>query len=145
MRSDEKPVRDLEAIMQREQDKAALESEAAAAADQARYDKNTSFQDIGCTGTSDSMELCDTTEMLEMFAEYYDADKEDAASRSVNASTIESAYDFNDKCFGLTYQGEGSFIEVPRNDHGDCDEEFDLGALVSNASVAQSRSLLCDM
>ena len=45
----------------------------------------------------------------------------------------------------LTYQGEGSFIEVPRNDHGDCDEEFDLGALVSNASVAQSRSLLCDM
>ena len=36
-------------------------------------------------------------------------------------------------------------IEVPRNDHGDCDEEFDLGALVSNASVAQSRSLLCDM
>ena len=34
-------------------------------------------------------------------------------------------------------------IEVPRNDHGD--EEFDLGALVSNASVAQSRSLLFDM
>ena len=112
MRSDEKPVRDLEAIMQREQDKAALESEATAAADQARYDKNTSFQDIRCTlsGTSDSMELCGTTDMLEMFGEYYDADKEDAASRSVNATTIESAYDFNDKCFGLTYQGEGSFI-----------------------------------
>ena len=85
------------------------------------------------------------TEMLEMFAEYYDADKEDAASRGVNASTIESAYDFSDKCFSLTYQGEGSFIEVPRNDHGDCDEDVDLGALVNNASVAQSRSLLCDM
>lgn len=54
------------------------------------------------------MELCDTTEMLEMFAEYYDADKKDAASRSVNASTIESAYDVNDKCFSLTYQREGS-------------------------------------
>ena len=60
-----------------------------------------------------------------MFAEYYDTDKEDAASRSVPPSTIESAYDFNDKCFSLTYQGEGSFIEVPCNDHGDCDEEFD--------------------
>ncbi|DBB04249.1 TPA: hypothetical protein ACH3X1_013270 [Trebouxia sp. C0004] len=73
---------------------------------------------MGCTGTAESMELCDTTEMLEMFSEYYDADKQDAEGRVVNTSAIESAYKFNDKSFTLAYQREGSFIEVPRNDHG---------------------------
>lgn len=34
----------------------------------------------------------------------------------------------NDKCFSLAIPWVGGFDEVPRNNHGGCHEEFDLGA-----------------
>ena len=135
-------MRDLEAIMQREQDLAALASEAAAAVSQAEYDRNTDFVDMGCTDLADSMELCDTSEMLDMFSEYYVADKADMEARQMQ--NIVSPFGINDEAFSLGYMGGSNQSVEPRNDFGNSNDDFDVAALVRSANN-ESNLLLPDM
>jgi hypothetical protein len=73
----------------------------------------------GCTDVADNMELCDTFEMLDMFSEYYVADKADMKARRqpIADSKIVSPFDIDDEAFELGYMGGSSNqIAKPRND-----------------------------
>ncbi len=76
-----------------------------------------------CLSNCESMELCDTFEMLQMFAEYTEGDKVDmhAAGFAVNGSSTDAAFDINDSVFDLYFNGGGSGgrAQILEIDHGD--------------------------
>ena len=122
-------MREIEAILQREFDAAEREEKETVANVQKEVQEQAA-ENAMCLNDCESMELCDTSEMLQMFAEYTEGDKADmhAAGFAVNGVSIDAAFDINDSVFDLDFNGGGSSgrAEIAEIDHGDNEEDFDV-------------------
>ena len=85
-----KPERDIQAVLQKEEDFQRLETLAIADA-VAEEVKENEAQDECETSSAVNLELCSTSEMMEVFSEYYEGDKHDMAQSHMqvgNASIL---------------------------------------------------------
>ena len=117
-----KPVRDIEAVLQKEEDLQRLEelANAEAVATEAAAD----VQDDACDiRAAPSMDLCSTEEMLQVFHEYYDGDVQDMARSSINNTNIQVNVDIQAKEFDLDFTGKVDQVEIPDMDFGTSDAD----------------------
>ena len=154
-----KPMRDLEEIMLREQklaadaDKAeaddakriALEKAAAAEkanVDAARLTRAASSATVeleeqltavhASVNQADAMELCSTSEVLELFAEYYEDDRKEIDSNFLlNDKSTNNDIDFDHPAFAGTASAV-SCAGLARAVVGSNDEQFDISNLISD-------------
>jgi hypothetical protein len=80
-----KPVRDIEAILQCEEDLQAIEEQVTAAAVEQEALDNLA-QDACDIGSVPHLDLCSTTELMEVFTAYYHGDAEDMAKSKHSVS-----------------------------------------------------------
>lgn len=143
-----KPVRTVEDIMQNEQelandvDRAATEK-AKAEADAILMAMNASTHEpmqpqlvdhATVVNTADSMELCSTAELIELFEGYTAADvkqKEDDYFVSETSCTVD--LDFNHPAIDESLVASAAVSTTPlaRAELGDSNEDYDLSSLVS--------------
>ena len=77
-----------------------------------------------------SVELCSTTEMLEVFSEFYDGDKQDMHGQNVDNTRIDSSVPFSAKEFDLDFTGSAEQVELPNMDFGVSTDAYDLNELL---------------
>ncbi|DBB04326.1 TPA: hypothetical protein ACH3X1_012817 [Trebouxia sp. C0004] len=99
-----KPVRDIEAILKKEEDLQRIEelAHAEAVAEAAAHDIE---KDACDTRAAPSMELCSTEEMMSVFGEFYEGDKKDMARSHINSTCIEASVDVTAEEFDLEVAG----------------------------------------
>jgi len=130
-----KPMRDLEAIMQEEQELAGVHTDPLTPAAQEQPaepmdDLVEQIQDTsGVNSSSDSMELASTSEVLDMFAEYYEADRADASKTIVDNDRVDSSLDFKDKALDST-KVVHSVTAARASTMGNSTEVFDINTLL---------------
>ncbi|DBB01088.1 TPA: hypothetical protein ACH3X1_000981 [Trebouxia sp. C0004] len=100
-----KPERDIQAVLQKEEDFQRLETLAIADA-VAEEVKENEAQDECKTSSAVNLELCSTSEMMEVFSEYY-GDKHDMAQShmQINDASINASVDIKAKEFDVDYEG----------------------------------------
>jgi len=127
-------VRDIEAILQREEDLQAIEEQATAAAVEQEALDNLA-QDACDISSVPHLDLCSTTELMEVFTEYYDGDAEDMAKSKhrVSGDVIEANIDINAQEFDLDFSGKEFTLELPNMDFGNNTEGFDIDELLRTA------------
>ena len=77
-----------------------------------------------------SVELCSTTELLEVFNEFYDGDKQDMHGQNVDNTRIDSSVPFSAKEFDLDFTGSAEQVELPNMDFGVSTDAYDLNELL---------------
>ncbi|DBB11857.1 TPA: hypothetical protein ACH3X3_006004 [Trebouxia sp. C0006] len=77
-----------------------------------------------------SVELCSTTEMLEVFSEFYDGDNQDMHGQNVDNTRIDSSVPFSAKEFDLDFTGSAEQVELPNMDFGVSTDAYDLNELL---------------
>ena len=65
-----------------------------------------------------SLELCSPTEMLEVFSEFYDGNKQDKHGQCVDDTRINSSVPFSAKEFDLDLTGSAEQVKLPNVDFG---------------------------
>ncbi|DBA98860.1 TPA: hypothetical protein ACH3X1_014619 [Trebouxia sp. C0004] len=85
-----------------------------------------------------SVELCSTSEMLEVFSEFYDGDKQDMHGYYVDNTRIDSSVPFSAKEFDLDFRGSAEQVELPNMDFGVSTDAYDLNELLRGVSACQS-------
>ncbi|DBA98158.1 TPA: hypothetical protein ACH3X1_014777 [Trebouxia sp. C0004] len=77
-----------------------------------------------------SLELCSTTEMLEVFSEFYDGNKQDMRGQYVDNIRIDSSVPLGAKEFDLDFTGSAEQVELPNMDFGVGTDAYDLKELL---------------
>ncbi|DBB06417.1 TPA: hypothetical protein ACH3X1_011977 [Trebouxia sp. C0004] len=77
-----------------------------------------------------SVELCSTAEMLELFSEFYDGDKQDMRGQHVDNTMIHSSVPFGAKEFDLDFTGSAEQVELPNMDFGVSTDAHELNELL---------------
>ena len=77
-----------------------------------------------------SVELCSITEMLEVFSEFYDGDKQDMHGQNVDNTRIDSSVPFSAKEIDLDFTGSAEQVELPNMDFGVGTHAYDLNELL---------------
>ncbi|DBA75223.1 TPA: hypothetical protein ACH3X1_010517 [Trebouxia sp. C0004] len=85
-----KPAREIQAILQREEDLQNMQELEIAEAVIQEAQKTEAIDDCDVK-SAPSLELCSTTEMLEVFSEFYDGDKQDMRGGYVDNTRIDSS------------------------------------------------------
>lgn len=120
---DAKPVRDLEAILQREYDLQRIDE--AENADQVQQAAAEDLQqDAMSIATLPQMDLAGLPELTDMLAEYYHAELSEINKE--DSSAIHSLLDFKDSAFDLDFEGNVAQEDMPDIDFGSNQESFDL-------------------
>ncbi|DBB12533.1 TPA: hypothetical protein ACH3X3_005326 [Trebouxia sp. C0006] len=99
-----KPVREIQAILQREEDLQNMQELEIAEAVIQEAQRTDAIDDCDVR-SAPSVELCSTTEMLEVFSEFYDGDKQDM-------------------------HGSAEQVELPNMDFGVSTDAYDLNELL---------------
>jgi len=73
---------------------------------------------------------CSTTEMLEVFSEFYDGDKQDMHGQNVDNTRIDSSVPFSAKEFDLDFTGSAEQVELFNMDFGVSTDAYDLNELL---------------
>ena len=83
-------------------------------------------------GFAPSVELSPntSTEMLEVFGEFYDGDKQDMHGQNVDNIRIDSSVPFSAKEFDLDFTGSAEQVELPNMDFGVSTHAYDLNELL---------------
>ncbi|DBB04111.1 TPA: hypothetical protein ACH3X1_013161 [Trebouxia sp. C0004] len=123
-----KPVRDIEAILKKEEDLQRIEelANAEAVAEAAAHDIE---KDACDTRAAPSMELCSTEEMMSVFGEFYEGDKKDMARSHINSTCIEASVDVTAEEFDLEFAGSVAEVSMPDLDYGNDDRGWDVADL----------------
>ncbi len=74
------------------------------------------------------MELASTSEVLDMFAEYYEADRADASKTIVDNDRVDSSLDFKDKALDSTKVVHS--VTARASTMGNSTEVFDINTLL---------------
>ncbi|DBA95997.1 TPA: hypothetical protein ACH3X1_001504 [Trebouxia sp. C0004] len=85
-----KPAREIQAILQREEDLQNMQELEIAEAVIQEAQKTEAIDDCDVR-SAPSLELCSTTEMLEVFSDFYDGDKQDMRGQYVDNTRIDSS------------------------------------------------------
>ena len=95
-------MREIEAILQKEEDLQRIEelANAEAVAAEAAEDVEKDACDVRA---APSIELCSTEEMMSVFGEFYDGDKQDMARSRVNSTSTETSVDVSATEFDLDF------------------------------------------
>ncbi|DBA95103.1 TPA: hypothetical protein ACH3X1_002615 [Trebouxia sp. C0004] len=114
-----KPVREIQAILQREEDLQNMQELqiAEAVIQEAQKAESDALDDCDLR-SAPSVELCSTTEMLEVFSEFYDGDKQDMRGQFVDDTRIDSSVPFSAREFDLDFTGSAEQVEFPNMDFG---------------------------
>ncbi|DBA85727.1 TPA: hypothetical protein ACH3X1_005293 [Trebouxia sp. C0004] len=120
-----KPERDIQAVLQKEEDFQRLETLAIADA-VAEEVKENEAQDEWETSSTVNLGLCSTSEMMEVFSEYYEGDKHDMAQSHMQISdtSTNASVDVNAKEFDLDYEGTSAEFNLPDIDFGNTTDSF---------------------
>jgi len=124
-----KPVREIEAILQKEEDLQRIEelANAEAVATEAAEDVEKDACDVRA---APSMDLCSTAEMMQVFNEFYDGDKQDMAKSQVNSTSIQASVDVKATEFDLDFSGKVDEVQMPDMDFGTNDGNWDVEDLL---------------
>ena len=127
-----KPIRDIQALLQREEDLQRLES---LAIDEAReQERMAQEQEQNDWATSaPTVELCSTAELMEVFTEFYEGDKQDMleSDRVVSSVNIEADVDVKASEFDLEFEGaSASEFSLPNIDFGTNIDSYNLEDLL---------------
>lgn len=124
-----KPVREIQAILQREEDLQNMQELEIAEAVIQEAQRTDAIDDCDVR-SAPSVELCSTTEMLEVFSEFYDGDKQDMHGQNVDNTRIDSSVPFSAKEFDLDFTGSAEQVELPNMDFGVSTDAYDLNELL---------------
>ncbi len=124
-----KPVREIQAILQREEELQNMQELEIAEAVIKEAQRTDAVDDCDVR-SAPSVELCSTTEMLEVFSEFYDGDKQDMHGQNVDNTRIDSSVPFSAKEFDLDFTGSAEQVELPNMDFGVSTDAYDLNELL---------------
>ena len=112
-----KPIRDIDALLQKEEDlqKAQELANAEAVGAEAAADIE---KDAYNVRSAPSMDLCTTEEMMSVFQEYYAGDIKDMVRSNINNTCIEADVDVTANEFALDVSGKGDQVQTPALDFG---------------------------
>ena len=116
----QKPVREVEALLQQEEDLQKTEELANADAEAAEVAADLK-KDACDIRAAPSLDLCSTEEMMQVFTEYYEGDVNDMAKSSINNTSIQASVDVKAAEFDLDYIGNTDKVELPDLDFGNSD------------------------
>ncbi|DBA89268.1 TPA: hypothetical protein ACH3X1_016407 [Trebouxia sp. C0004] len=131
-----KPERDIQAVLQKEEDFQRLETLAIADA-VAEEVKEKEAQDERETSSAVNLELCSTSEMMEVSSEYYEGDKHDMAQShmQINDASINASVEVKAKEFDLDYEGTSAEFNLPDIDFGNTTDSFRVEDLLGMEPV----------
>ena len=122
-------MREIQAILQREEDLQNMQELEIAEAMIQEAQKADAIDDCD-VGSAPSVEVCSTAEMVEVFSEFYDGDKQDMRGQYVDDSRIDSSVPFSAKEFDLDFTGSAEQVELPNMDFGVSTDAYDLNELL---------------
>ncbi|DBA75168.1 TPA: hypothetical protein ACH3X1_010481 [Trebouxia sp. C0004] len=122
-------AREIQAILQREEDLQNMQELEIAEAVIQEAQKTDAIDDCDVR-SAPSLELCSTTEMLEVFSEFFDDDKQDVRGQYVDNTRIDSNVPFGAKESDLDITGSAEQVELPNMDFGASTDAYDLNELL---------------
>ena len=124
-----RPVREIQAILQREEDLQNMQELEIAEAMIQEAQKADAIDDCDVR-SAPSAEVCSTAEMVEVFSEFYHGDKQDMRGQYVDDNRIDSSVPFSAKEFDLDFTGSAEQVELPNMDFGVSTDAYDLNELL---------------
>ena len=113
-------MRDIEALLQKEED--LQKAEELANADAVAAEAAAEVEQDACDiRAAPSMDLCSTEEMMQVFNEYYEGDVEDMARSTINNTNIQASVNVKAVEFDLDFSGKVDQVEMPDMDFGTSD------------------------
>ena len=113
-------MRDIEALLQKEED--LQKAEELANADAVAAEAAAEVEQDACDiRAAPSMDLCSTEEMMQVFNEYYEGDVQDMSRSTINNTNIQASVDVKAAEFDLDFSGKVDQVELPDMDLGTSD------------------------